>query len=74
MNPDCDDAKGLAALKTSDIARKLRCTRRETETVDVEGSNDGWGWKQTAQQTRREREQLRENGRWCDKWPLLGRV
>ena len=55
VNPDCDDAKGLAALKTSDIARKLRCTRRETETVDVEGSNDGWGWKQTAQQTRRER-------------------
>ena len=38
-----DDARGRAALKTGDIARAQRGTRHKTETVDVEGSNDGCG-------------------------------
>ena len=32
-----------AGWQTGDMTRTQRSTRRETETVDVEGSNDGCG-------------------------------
>ena len=48
-----DDARGRAALKTGDIARAQRGTRHKTETVDVEGSNDGCGLEADSAQRER---------------------